>query len=239
VNDLIRRNLASGVKGGVFYDELPNVTLYAEEVRDGGWSHVLISDRSEPRAPLLALARRGRLEPAGAGEELRLVLEDGEAHREELRADDYLAATYRRALITLDVGRTLGEQNRIVGQRPEMTPGQILARAAEHRALGEEERTRRWEMYLHRRIAEPLSVLAFAALAVPVAATRRGGRAFGYVVTLLSFVLYYAVMRVGESLGLKGQLPVWLGPQLGNILFASLGAMLTALLARRGPEAVR
>jgi lipopolysaccharide export system permease protein len=72
-----------------------------------------------------------------------------------------------------------------------------------------------------------------------VAATRRGGRAFGYVVTLLVFVLYYAVMRVGEGLALQGQLPLWLGPQLANVLLLGVGAVLVALLARRGPEAVR
>ncbi|HEY7726062.1 MAG TPA: LptF/LptG family permease [Anaeromyxobacteraceae bacterium] len=239
VNDLIRRNLASGVRGGVFYDELPDVTLYAEEVRGGRWSRVLISDRSDPQAPLLALAQRGRLEPAGAGEGLELVLEDGEAHREDVRSEEYVGATYRRAVVTLGVGRTLREQNHIVGYRAEMTPEQILRRAAEHRALGEEERARRWTMYFHRRIAEPLSVLAFAALAVPVAATRRGGRAFGYVVTLLCFVLYYAVMRVGEGLALQGELPTWLGPHLANVAFAAAGAALVALLAHRGPEPVR
>jgi len=239
VNDLIRRNVTSDVKGGVFYDELPSVTLYAGAVKDGRWSRVLISDRTDPAAPLLALAQAGRLEPAGAGADLRLVLEQGEVHREELRSDEYVAAAFDRATITLGVGRTLAEQNRVGRALFELEPEQILRLAREKAAAGDREGQRRWETFFHRRIAAPLSVLAFALLAVPVAATRRGGRAFGYTVTLLSVVAYYALMRVGEGLSQNAGLPPWLGPQLGNLVFAASGAVLTWLLARRGPEAVR
>ena len=65
------------------------------------------------------------------------------------------------------------------------------------------------------------------------------GRAFGYSATLLSVVAYYALMRVGEALSQNGGLPPWLGPQLPNLAFTALGAVLIGLLARRGPEAVR
>jgi len=235
VNDLIRRNVTSDVKGGVFYDELPDVTLYAEEVRGGKWSNVLISDRTDPEAPLLALARAGRLEPAGGGDDLRLVLEQGELHREELRSEEYVTGAFGRATITLGVGATLREQNRIVGSMFELTPEQISRRARESQGEGR----RRMETFLHRRMAAPLSVLAFALLAVPVAATRRGGRAFGYAVTLLAVVAYYALMRFGEGLSQAGAVPPWLGPHLGNLACAALGLGLVLLLGRRGAEAVR
>jgi lipopolysaccharide export system permease protein len=239
VNDLIRRNVTNDVKGGVFYEELPGLTLYAESVSGGRWSHVLISDRTDPEAPLLALAQEGRLEPAGAGSDLRLVLEEGEVHREELRSEEYVAAEFRRATITLGVAQALKQQNRIGGALFELAPGEIVRRARAAQAAGDREGTLRWETFLHRRVAAPLSILAFALVAVPVAATRRGGRAFGYTATLLSVVAYYALMRFGEGLSQKGSLPPWLGPELGNLLFAVAGVALVALLGHRGPEAVR
>jgi len=239
VNDLIRRNITSDVRGGVFYDDLPGLTLYAEATAGGRWENVLLSDRSDPEASLLALSRRGRLEPAGGGSDLRLVLEDGEAHREELRTDEYLSARYRQATITLGVAAALREQNRLGGSLFELTPEQIIDRARAAAAAGDEAGRLRWETFLHRRIAAPLSVLAFALLAVPVAAARRGGRGFGYAVTLLSVVAYYALMRLGEGLSQKGSLPSWLGPELGNLAFALGGAGLVLLLARRGVGAVR
>jgi len=239
VNDLIRRNVTRDVKGGVFYDELPNLTLYAAQVQDGRWSRVLISDRTDAEAPILALAQEGRLEPAGGGDDLRLVLERGEAHREELRSEEYVVAAFDRATITLGVGQALREQNRIVGSSFELTPSQIVRRSRERAAAGDAADARRWATFLHRRIAAPLSILAFALLAVPVAATRRGGRAFGYAATLLGVVAYYAVMRFGEGLAQDGLVAPWLGPQIGNLLFAGVGVALLALLGRRGAEAVR
>jgi lipopolysaccharide export system permease protein len=200
---------------------------------------VLISSHADPPAPFLALAQAGRLEPAGEGSDLRLVLHEGEVHREEAGSDEYLLAQYRRATVTLGVAETLQEQNRVGGALFELTVPQIADRARAAAAAGDVEGRRRWETFLHRRIAAPLSLLAFGLVAVPVAATRRGGRAFGYAATLLSVVAYYALMRFGEGLSQKGSLPPWLGPQLANLGFALLGAVLTALLGRRGAEAVR
>ncbi len=238
VNDIIRKNVSSDVRAGVFYEDLPGLTLYAESTRGGRWSHVLISDRTDPIAPLLALAQSGRIEPAGEGEALRLVLDRGEVHREELRADEYVSARYRRATITLGMSQTLSERNRLVGSPFELGPGEIVALARE--AAGHDPvMERRWRTFLHRRIAGPLAIVAFALLAIPLAAFRRGGRAFGYAATILAAVAYYALLRFGEGLSQQGVLPAWLGPNLPNAAFALAGAGLTALLERRGPGAVR
>jgi lipopolysaccharide export system permease protein len=243
VNEIIKQNVTSDVKAGVFYEEIPDLTLYVEGAGEGGgFTHVLISDRSDPRAPLLALARQGRLEPAGAGEALRLVLAEGELHREESggeRGEEYVSARFGRADIVVGVGATLGERNRFVGSPFEMTPEEIVALSQARAAAGNAKDARRWRTFLHRRIAGPLAVVAFALLAVPVAASRRGGRAFGYVATLLAVVGYYALMRFGEGLAHGGRLPVWLGPHLGNLVAGVGGLLLTAWMARRGTGAVR
>jgi lipopolysaccharide export system permease protein len=60
LNEIIKKNVTSDVKAGTFYDDIPGYTLYAEGVRGGRWSHVLIGDASDPNAPILALAQRGR-----------------------------------------------------------------------------------------------------------------------------------------------------------------------------------
>jgi len=236
VNDLIRKNVTSDVRAGVFYEDIPDLTLYAEGTKGGRWSNVLISDRTDPAAPLLALAERGRLEPAGAGQGMRLVLDRGEVHREEPRADEYVAARYDRATITLGVGQTLSDRNRLVGSPFELRPGEIVARA---RAAKDPEEVRRWWTFLHRRIAGPIAILAFALLALPIAASRRGGRAFGYAATIVAVVAYYAVLRFGEGLSQRGALPPWLGPNLPNLAVALAGVALTVLMERRGPGAVR
>jgi lipopolysaccharide export system permease protein len=236
VNDIIRKNVSSDVRAGVFYEDIPGLTLYAESTRGGTWSHVLISDRTDPIAPLLALSQRGRLDPAG--DALRLALDRGEVHREELRADEYVSARYQHATITLGISQTLSERNRLVGSPFEYGPREIAA-LARQAASRDPATARRWRTFLHRRIAGPLAVIAFALLAMPIAMARRGGKAFGYAVTILAAVTYYALLRFGEGLSQQGVLPSWLGPNVPNLVFAAAGAALTALLARRGPGAVR
>ncbi len=238
LDELIKRNVTSEVRSGTFFEEIPDVTLYAERVKDGGWNHVLISDRTDPTAPLLALADAGRLEP-GAGGTLELRLTSGEAHREELSEGEYVTTRFRRGSIDVGVGQTLEERNRLLGSPFELTPRQIVGLARQAEAAKNSDEARRWRTFLHRRIAGPLALLAFALLAVPIAASRRGGRAFGYVATLLAVVAYYAVLRVGEGLSQRGALPYWLGPELANLVFAAAGLAAIALMNRRGAGAVR
>jgi lipopolysaccharide export system permease protein len=239
LNDVIRRNLTNDVQGGVFFDEIPGLTVYVEEAAEGDWRNVLISDRTDPRAPLLALARTGRLEPAGADDSLRLLLGDGEIHREEPGADEYVKATFQNGSVSVAAGRSVAERNRLGGSRFELSSGQILERAALHDSRGEKLEARRWRTFLHRRVAGPVAILAFALLALPLAAVRRGGRAAGYVATLFAVVLYYAVLRVGENMSHGGALPVWLGPHLGSIAVALVALGLIWNLDRKGTGAVR
>jgi lipopolysaccharide export system permease protein len=243
LNDVIRRNLTNDVRGGVFFDEIPNLTVYVEEAREGAWTNVLISDRTDPRAPLLALARTGRLEPAGAQDALRLTLEAGEVHREEQAAGDrggqYLRGAFERAEVTLGAGKSVSERNKLGNWRFELGPDEILARAGDRERAGDAQDARRWRAFLHRKIAGPLAILAFALLAAPIAAARKGGRAAGYVLTLFAVVAYYAVLRFGEGLAQQGAVAAWLGPNIANLCVAALGLFLTWRMARNGPGAVR
>jgi lipopolysaccharide export system permease protein len=239
LNDVIRRNLTNDVRGGVFFDEIPGLTVYVEDAREGGWRNVLISDRTDPRAPLLALARSGRLEPAGSEDSLRLLLDDGELHREEPGAREYVRATFGSASVTVAAGRSVSERNRLGSTRFELTSAEILERAAQHEAKCETLPARRWRTFFHRRAAGPVVILAFALLAVPLAAVRRGGRAAGYVATLFAVVLYYALLRLGENLAHGGALPVWLGPHAGSLVVAAVALALIWRLDRKGTGAVR
>jgi lipopolysaccharide export system permease protein len=236
VDGVIRRNLQGEIRPGVFYDEIPGLTLYAARTGPGGFQDLLIADRTNPSAPILTFARSGRLADAPGGG-LQLVLQDGEVHREEPGVKDYVVARFDRATADLGVGAFLDSRNQITASSSafEMGPREILAETekkdAEHR--------RYWRTFLWRRIAVPAGILALGLLAVPIALLGRGGKAFGYAASLLSVVGYYALLRVGEGLGHEGDLPPWLGANLANLAVAALAVVLLAALARRGTGAVR
>ena len=86
----------------------------------------------------------------------------------------------------------------------------------------------------------PLGILALGLLAVPIASLRRGGRASGYAVSILSIVGYYALLRLGEGLGHDGIPAALAGRQPGQPRGRRPSPRRSSpLLARRGTGAVR
>lgn len=236
LNEIIKKNVTSDVKPGTFYDDIPGYTLYAERVHHGRWENVLISDRSNADAPVLALARGGRFEPAPSGEAMRLVLDGGEAHREQGGTEDYVVANFERATVVVGVEQTVGDRNSLSGSSREFTSRELLrlAREAPTRA-----QAWRWLGYFHRKVSQALAMIPFALLAVPLAAVRRGGRAFGVGATLAAVLAHYLLLRGGEVLAQKGALAPILALQLPTIVLSLAGLAAVVVLARRGTGAVR
>lgn len=239
MNEILKRNLTSEVRPGIFYDQIPGYTVYAGRVREGLWEDVLIHDRTNPEAPVLALAHRGRLEPAGQGEDMQLVLEDGEVHREEAQSDVYVTATFDRAQLMMGLGDALEDRNGVARPSRELGLGELRRQVEAARARGDLPAVWRLEGYLHRKIASALAVIAFALLGAPLGASPRAGRAFGVGATFLVMVLHYLLLRAGQVMAQNGRVPAWLGLEIPNLLLGSAGLCLLAVLAWRGTRTVR
>ncbi len=239
LNEIVKRNVTNDVRAGTFYDQIPGYTLYAEHVHRGGWENVLINDRSNPAAPVLALARQGRLEPVGLGQEMQLVLDTGEIHRADAEADEYATAEFRHADVVIGLGTALSDRNSLAQSAREMTMPAMRAKIREAHERGDVAEERRWSGYLNRRLAQPLAILPFALLAVPLGASRRVGRGFAIAATFLAVVAQYVLMRGGEVMAQRGVLPAALALQLSTIVLGAVGVVLILFQARRGVGAVR
>src|SRR5690606_38133754 len=84
----------------------------------------------------------------------------------------------------------------------------------------------------HRKLAEPFTNLALLLVAVPLslAYARTRGVAFG--LSLIVTLVWYMFYTFGQMFAQSGQLPVWLGAWLGNLVFAALGIFLLNRRAR-------
>ncbi|MCP3142592.1 LptF/LptG family permease [Pyxidicoccus xibeiensis] len=234
VSEVIRKNVVGDVKSGVFYEDLSDLTLYAERVSaDGRWTNVLLHDDREASAPLLVLAHRGRVGTTSRGEVLRFALEDGEVHRSGGASEDYSVIHFDNAEISVGVGASMGKRSRFTSAKEELTLAELSQVAREAEARGGDPRS--FRMALHSRLGNALAPIAFALLGTPLAIGRRqSGRAWGYLFTLGGYVLYYVLSRAFEQLGQQGKLPVELAGQLANLLFMLVGAVALYRVNRSG-----
>ena len=84
-----------------------------------------------------------------------------------------------------------------------------------------------------RRISFPFACVAFALLAMPIGARpRRGGRAAGFLITLLLISGYYLLFTIGAEFARQGSIPVWIGIWTPNVITAALGLFLLPRLER-------
>ncbi|WNG38339.1 YjgP/YjgQ family permease [Archangium violaceum] len=235
VAEIIKKNVVGDVKSGVFYEDLSNLTLYAETVDDEEhrWTNVLLHDDREPSSALLMLARNGRVNTNTSGQVLTLELGDGEAHRADPSAASYAVVTFQQGDIAVGVEGSMGRRNRFRSPKEELTPSELLQAADEARRTGGDPRP--FLMSLHNRLGHALAPLSFALLGTPLAIGRRqGGRAWGYLLTLGGYVLFYLLMRFFEQMGQQGKMPVLLAGQLANILFCVAGLVAMYRVSRSG-----
>ena len=235
VSEVIKKNVAGDVKAGVFYQDLGQLTLYAERVspEDRLWTNVLIHDDRDPEAPVLVLARQAKVSPAVRGEALRLTLSGGEVHRADHSSEDYAAITFERGDVSVGMEESISRKNRFGAPSEALTPFEVLGLAREAEARQEPSVT--WRMAFHRRLGQALSPISLALWGAPLAMTRKpGGRARGFLLTIAGYAGYYVLYRFFEQMAFKGHLPVPLAGQLANIVLGGLGALAFWTLLRQG-----
>jgi lipopolysaccharide export LptBFGC system permease protein LptF len=230
LNEVIKRNLQSGLLPGVFNDNLPRFMVYVADAEGGRWRGVLIEDQVGDGSPLLVLADAGRIEDAG-GEALRLHLDRGELHRMEPRGETVVR--FAQGTFLVGVQERVARKNRFHGVEAALPYSELSSRAEQYRKNGWTEDEARVRVERGRRWAVPLACLCFAFLGVPLAVLAGGARGSAYLITLGSFVLFYVTSRVGVALALRG-MPAPIAAFLPDLVIALIAVPLVLRLRDRG-----
>jgi lipopolysaccharide export system permease protein len=234
LDEVIKRNLQSGLLTGVFNEGLPRLTVYLEErVPDAEgrpvWRHLLVEDRSAEGPPLLALADEGNLEEEG--DLLTLRLRGGELFRAEEQGE--LRARFDAASLGVDLKALLQTKNRMAASESALSAGELEAALREREAKGDVKLSGRARLEQVRRWSAPLASLSFLLLAVPLALVSGGGRGAAFLSTLASFAIYFVLQRAGQSWAEQGGPALWAG-LLPLLALAGGGLLLSGRLLRRG-----
>lgn len=218
--ELSQTRSSAGLKEKVFNDNFPGLVVYVDEISDADASlkGVMISDARDPHNQNTIIAKHGVIVPDPHNKTITLRLSDGSIFGAEAAS----RATHVTSFKTYDLGVSPEAVLGVSEQEPdEMTYAQLRADILAARAKGQPDYNAETEMA--SKYTVPFATMLFAMLGVSLGLKpARGGHSERFGVSVALFFLYYALMRVGETLAERGKLNPWIAMSIPDLVFIVL-----------------
>jgi LPS export ABC transporter permease LptF/LPS export ABC transporter permease LptG len=232
LEDRLRASQASlQVQPRVFDERFPHLVLYVEDVEAAAtrWRGVFLAESGAENGSRLTLAEEAIVIADREQGKLQFHLRGGSTHEYSRRdPNHYSVTTFGESDWPVEVTDLSAVRSRQPSY-PEQSLRELLAQRGP--------RWREARVEVHRRLAFPAACLVFALLAVPLGARpRRGGRAAGFLVTLVLICGYYLLFIMGVGLARQGAVSPWFGIWAANLLTALLAFALLPRLEQTHGE---
>ncbi len=205
------------IRPRVFIEQFPHRLLYLKDIAASGgqWQGVFIADTSQRGKMTVTLAKSGQLVNESGGR-LSILLQHGATHEFDPQYPQ------RYSLISFDeTDLPVESENRAAHGKvsPSMLPPLTLLTT-----LKRVSRERAARVEINYRLALPIAALALALVALPLGVmTRKGGKAFGLLLSILLVFIYYVLMAFGLSFAKQGRLSPEIGLWGANVVFLLVG----------------
>ena len=221
---LTQTRSTAGLREKIFNRNLPGMVVYVDRVAasDGTLYGVMISDARNPGQQNTIIARSGIVVPDEPHRAITLRLYDGSVFGVEASNDTSHVTSFRIYDVSVRPDEGLG-----VGflDPEEMTAAALRATISQARAVGKPDRDAETE--LASRYTLPFTTILFAMLGIPLGLKpARGGQSERFGVAIALFFLYYSLMRAGEALAQRGNLPAMVAMSIPDLVFAMLTVFL-------------
>src|SRR5450759_2374868 len=228
-NQLEATQLSADITPRVFVENFPNTILYVGDVRPGVWRNIFVADvappekrstgmRDKAQGPLITVAEEAIAVPDFKDNRLQLTLRNYSTHEmsKDQMARDTVAPAGQQALDAAPPSvaplRSVGMGTRQLMAYPRGNPDWI-----------------EYQIELHRRFAMPVACLMLAMVGIPLGiATRKGGRASGYVNAI--FLAFVSLLGLARQKTLPVPVALW----LPNAAFFLAGLIFLARLEKPG-----
>ena len=166
-------------------------------------------------------------------EKLRMVFKlfNGSLHRLDRQSMSYQYALFNT--YEMKIHLETSEEERKIKYR-EMGLKELLKLSRERQRT--KKSSTKIDVEIHQRFAFPFACIVFGLLGVPLGSCwRRGGRSYGFVLSIGIVFIYYLVLNIGENLAKSGYLFAFMGIWMPNVILGSLGIYLFRKVAREEP----
>jgi LPS export ABC transporter permease LptG/LPS export ABC transporter permease LptF len=233
MNKELAQQASYEIEPRVFDEDFHNFVLYVQDVRAGTgaaqWRQVFMADTTDSANPLITTAASATVSNDSA-QELLVRLRDGSRHETvTLQPQQYNISTFDFTDLPLVSSQQndvhLGRLDTDIYAMPMST-----LRQRSHAPGG-----KRFQIEMHKRFAYPVACLVLMLVGVPLGVTsRRGGKSFAWIFTILLVVLYYLMSMIGVALGKQNWISAFFAVWSANLLFAAGGLFLLWQMASGG-----
>ena len=241
------------VKPRVFYEDFPNVMLYAREVSTSGegWSDVFLADMRKSGQPDIYVATQGQIVLDADKRRVDIILRSGTGHQVDPNdPSTYEVHEFDEIVIGLDADTVFPRAGPQRGY-PELTIPQLQDEAVRMREMGLS--PHRPIMEVHRKFSIPVACLVFALIGLGFGVTsRKDGKLASFVLGIGVIFAYYIIMYGSEAMAKGALVSPHLAMWLPNIILGLFGVFLLIwrsgsverrvalpFLSRRRPDATQ
>ena len=217
-----------GIQERVFNDDFAGMIIYVDktEAKGNKMQGVFISDKRDPNISTSIIAKEGYIasDPESMVVSFRLL--DGTFHRIERDLRSYQSGNFNTYDINLDLKAAL---TGIKSQRKkyrEMTLAG-LRKTIDNSSLEENPKLNEIKVEYYKKFTIPFVCFVMVLLGIPLGIRNmRGGKSYGFVISLLVLLIYYLLLISAEALGKSGNIPPLVSMWMPNILLGFLGIYL-------------
>src|SRR5213594_4319399 len=199
------------IKPRVFFEDVPGMLLYADEVHQGGdfLEKVFLYQSEEGGKELVTVARRAQIEYDRHSGVAQFILESGVTHTTTPNEpESYQLSRFEKQMIVKEPDESFKLRSSLLNRPlPKNYHEQSLADLAHSITLAgaiDHAETRNRVIgnilaIMHERFALPVASLVFALLAVPLGVmNRRGGRGSGFTLSIGISIVYWILFSAGQ-----------------------------------------
>jgi lipopolysaccharide export system permease protein len=224
-----KKYASAGIEAGVFKDTFKDVVVYVNDYdRENNLiKGIFIYDKRDPKRPAEISGKEAKLFFGEDNANVLLRIFNGSLHNLNKDSGDYqylLFKTYE-----MEIGLNGSEKKRRISKR-ELGILELIKRSKEKDASA------KIGIEIQQRLAFPFACIVFGILGLSLGVYwRRGGKAYGFVLSILVVFFYYILLSFGENLAKNEHVSSFVGIWLPNVVFTVFGVLLYRKSAREEP----